>query len=346
MQGMVPEFEKFLEREGTSDERRLYNDVCQFLTKTLGRPIDLEAAFTLIDSIVNWDVERLGVSALYHASKALPTGREEKVLAFTAPTQDETRVARALRRKFELFVQRICQIPDGQRDRIDAVYRSLFENVTRFTGQSRSGRDSRHPHHDWPMFTSNYDAILEYYWTDLVGGVQLNTGFQYDSASKMEIATPQRLRNDGLRLFKLHGSVTWLVDERWGLTEQRAPPQDMKRYGGEKFLGEFMLYPIAGMELYMDPYMTMYQMLGDELSRTERSIVVGYSFSDRVVRDIFVRSVKRNHRLILLHPRASEIQTRLVGLAGKTEPIDARFGSEDYESVHSQIDRALRKPVT
>jgi len=92
--------------------------------------------------------------------------------------------------------------------------------------------------------------------------------------------------------------------------------------------------------------MTMYQMLGDELSRTERSIAVGYSVSDRVVRDIFVRSVKRNHRLILLHPRASEIQTRLVGLAGKTEPIDARFGSEDYESVHSQIDRALRKPVT
>ena len=162
----------------------------------------------------------------------------------------------------------------------------------------------------------------------------------------MELTTPHRFRNDGLRLFKLHGSVTWLVDERWGLTEQRAPPQDMKRYGGEKFLGEFMLYPMADKELYMDPYMTMYQILGEELGKTERSIVIGYSFSDRVIRDIFVRSVKRNHRLILLHPCASEIQERLKGFAGKIEPIDARFGSDDYESVHNLIDRTLRKPVT
>ena len=49
MQGMVKEFEKTLETESKSEERRMYNEICAFLNATLGRPTDLEAVSNCVN---------------------------------------------------------------------------------------------------------------------------------------------------------------------------------------------------------------------------------------------------------------------------------------------------------
>ena len=62
MQGMVSEFEKTLQEGAKSEERRLYEEVCTFLNATLGRPTDLEAVFSVVESIMNWSPDRMGVA--------------------------------------------------------------------------------------------------------------------------------------------------------------------------------------------------------------------------------------------------------------------------------------------
>src|SRR2546426_3532553 len=81
MQQMVIEFEKELnEKTPPSEEARLYGGICNFLNRTLGRPTDLEAVFTVVDSIINWSPDRMGIAALYHAvrSAQLTSGESQE----------------------------------------------------------------------------------------------------------------------------------------------------------------------------------------------------------------------------------------------------------------------------
>ena len=71
MQKMVADFERDLQDRASRVEIDLYEDVRSFLNANLGRPVDLEAVFSVIDSIINWSPDRVGPSALYHAVRSL-----------------------------------------------------------------------------------------------------------------------------------------------------------------------------------------------------------------------------------------------------------------------------------
>jgi hypothetical protein len=62
----VLDFEKFLNENADKKERDLYSDVKQTLETKIHRNADLEAIFTVIDGIINYDdPEKLGMLALY-----------------------------------------------------------------------------------------------------------------------------------------------------------------------------------------------------------------------------------------------------------------------------------------
>ncbi len=341
MQGMVKEFEKTLQTDTKSEERRLYDEVCTFLNATLGRPTDLEAVFSVVESIMNWSPDRMGVAALFHATRVLRSGQvSEGIGVPSPPSADEARIASSLEADFERFVQRACQLREGMSENIATVYQNFFARIAGPANAENPGPDGRHPFGNWPMFTTNYDAILEHYWLDIVQ-VALNTGFGFNSVARMEVSNPEALRGGGLRLFKLHGSITWLLDDRWGLTEQRVPPEAMKTYTGRKFRGPGMLYPIEEKDLYVEPYETMYLVLNRELAQRPWWIAIGYSFGDRIIRGIFERNSRQETRLVLVHPRANEIATRLAGFKGTIRPVQARFGESDYAAVNEAIGKAL-----
>lgn len=103
MQRMVVEFEDELKKDGDTHQQELYARIKTFLSVNLGRPVDLEAVFTIVDSIIDWSPDRLGISALYHTTRLtgdltragnLPT---RDPLAMEAPSSEETSLARNLR---------------------------------------------------------------------------------------------------------------------------------------------------------------------------------------------------------------------------------------------------------
>jgi hypothetical protein len=170
MQQFVSYFEKELEYDGdatinwTDDERSrvygekwLYMEIRETLKKNLGRPVDLEAVFTVVDGLLNYSPERLGLLSLYAATDF------KKHL--TDKSQQDA--CRSLREKFQCFVRDKCIIPEESFSKIGAVYRDFFN---RFALELPGANTFRQSHgyswsDRWTMFTTNYDTCLEYYWS-------------------------------------------------------------------------------------------------------------------------------------------------------------------------------------
>ena len=79
MQQMVEDFEQDLAKTGSKDEIVLYEDIRGFLQTNLGGRVDLEAVFSIIDSITNWAVDRVGPAALYHTLRLVPNAGMRKL---------------------------------------------------------------------------------------------------------------------------------------------------------------------------------------------------------------------------------------------------------------------------
>ena len=326
MQQMVEDFELQLTKAGSEEETRLYQEVRGFLQANLGRPVDLESVFSVIDAIINYSPDRIGPAALYLSVqmqvRAAPKDTKQETYRLSPPEPATVETALVLRGRFESFTRAKCEIPDNNLGKIEEAYDQLFKYFGDRVGGSRYGNRTVG---DWPLFTTNYDPVLEHYWLDFAK-VPLNTGFQWNDVAGMKVSNPDVFRNSGLRLFKLHGSLTWLNDPEYGLTEQRIIPRDLKTATGSRFLGQVMLYPIEEKELYVEPYLTMFQQLNRELASTTPWVVIGYSFADRFIREIFIHNSKKGTRMVLLHPRAKEISKLLTGFRGRIDAVEMRFG--------------------
>jgi len=329
MKQFVTDFEEHLNENATKDERILYTDIKETLEKHLREPVDLEAVFTVIDGIINYSPERLGLLSLYAVSE----------FKKPFPTKMNKPICKLLRQKFQTFVREKCVIPDDSFNRIKEVYQDFFN---RFALELPNQGDVTHGMHAyqnrWKIFTTNYDTCLEYYWREVVGA-DIDTGAVPDNVRHVPVLRSERfVQRNVLQLFKLHGSINWKVEKRTGeITEEDIPMG--RSMTGRRFVGDVMLYPIAEKELYLDPYISMLLRLNRELQYKSVWVVIGYSFNDPVVREIFVRKSNAKKHLILVHPKANQVcKDRLHEIKGKLIPMEKRFGMEEtFRQVNHQI---------
>jgi hypothetical protein len=112
---------------------------------------------------------------------------------------------------------------------------------------------------------------------------------------------------------------------------------------GRRYEGEMMIYPIAEKQLYLDPYISMLLRLNRELHRKSVWVVIGYSFNDPIVREIFVKRSDADKYLILVHPEANEVNGSKLGeFKGRKTLIPARFGLEDFRVVNRKMINSLK----
>jgi len=105
-----------------------------------------------------------------------------------------------------------------------------------------------------------------------------------------------------------------------------------------------MLYPVADKELYLDPYISMLLRLNRELEKKSNWIVIGYSFNDPVIREIFLKKSSSKKRLILVHKRATDIfKEKLSAFKGKISLMDRQFGKVNtFRQINYQIIHELK----
>ena len=339
MKQMVIDFENELSRNGTKEEREIYSDIKKTLEAIIGKNVDLEAVFTVIDGIINYDVERLGLLSTYASAVSFA-----KFLTDVPPPEDMKNICKGLRTKFQNFVREKCLIPEESFSKISVVYHDFFNRFI-VESDTRGGESRRSDYwwrNTWTIFTTNYDTCLEYYWRQ-VARAPINTGFSVDEARRTWVLNPSKFYEETrLRLLKLHGSIGWEIEPDGIVTEEQTVLG--RSLVGREFVGEMMIYPVQEKELYLDPYISMFVQLNRELKNRSIWVIIGYSFNDPVIREIFLKNSNERKKIILVHPDAFQISTnRLNGLEGDVGLITEKFGLEhDFRFINHSIITKLK----
>ena len=95
-------------------------------------------------------------------------------------------------------------------------------------------------------------------------------------------------------------------------------------------------------EVYKDPFFELLTRLKTSLLSEKICAVIGYSFRDEYIRNIFFDAVKRNPeiKIIMINPKAKEIRDDLKPIKDKIDPIEGEFGEE---SVFKELEEKLKE---
>lgn len=342
MKRLVELFEKELEEKRTEDEIWLFSDIKKTLEKELKRQVDLEDVFTVINGIINFDLDRFGLVAAYMTLKEF--SKLPKI-------EDNVKIYSALYNKFEESLRKYILIFEDEYSHISSVYSDFFNtcyDTSTFSGGNHQSKGNYKYCPPWRLFTTNYDTCLEYYWREIVR-IRLNTGFEYDPTRHIHRLSPKLLSIDPnrpmgymLHLFKLHGSINWLKEPDGTVTEQNAI--QLRSFMGRRYLGPMMIYPIQQKELYVEPFISMFVQLNIALRDKKNWIIIGYSFNDPIIREIFLRNSDESKHIVFLHPHGNEITRKHLSdlKYNHYEVLQDKFGMHDnYQEINKLIAASL-----
>ena len=152
------------------------------------------------------------------------------------------------------------------------------------------------------IFTTNYDTVIE----DTCDGLD----FKYDDGfvnSKYFLKFDQHsFFRSKIRIFKMHGSVTWYRKE---------PDQTIFKFPyslDQTDINELMIYPTKDKDIYTYPYYLFQFYFSSLLNTAEELISIGHSFSDpHILAAVKATLATRNNfRLLIVNPCANDIKER------------------------------------
>ena len=149
------------------------------------------------------------------------------------------------------------------------------------------------PHRPLDVFSVNYDICIEQFCDsfekEYVDGFYLK--WEPESLKRKDV---------DVRLHKIHGSLIWYRTDKGSYVKLpiQSKKAEIELTTGEK-ASTLILYPMRKLE-YTLPLMDLLMILKEKLNRIHFAFVVGYSFRDNQIRQIFWNAAKKNKELILI----------------------------------------------
>jgi hypothetical protein len=193
------------------------------------------------------------------------------------------------------------------------VYEPLFGEIKKYS------KDVIH------VFTTNYDRAIEVYCSEPERKCRLINGFSYYESSRKhfwdkdngyDIPPPPSVQDDGVTnvcLYKLHGSLDWKKDEsgRIEATTGETPINE------PKYVEDMLIYPTLspkdGPEV--EPYIIIRDKFRSIMEKVGVCIVIGFSFRDEHIKNIFSDFLKFGKRRLIVVSRSAgkNIEGNLLG---------------------------------
>jgi SIR2-like domain len=325
MRGLVDYFENHLERKAKNGSAKeiltLYREIKQNLQKVHDN-VDLESIFSILYAIER-DTKYSDLPFIFNYIFSKFKGLKNSSIF----TNQEIENAAKLLILYKNFVRKECTINhDLYDDDISQIYDGFLKAIS-FSYDE--------PFH---IYTTNYDRVIETYWegkediNDLfkkTGGLEeLDVGLLSSAAAR-------------IKLVKLHGSLDWFKLTTGKIV--RSSDYKRSKIGGSRVEGEQMLYPIQQKDLYRYPWYDIFKQFKIDLSKTRNWIVIGYSFNDEFIRNMFLEMLNQdgqNSRMLIVHPRAKDIIKKFQWESiQKIKPISDKLGPD---STLKEIVKVLR----
>ncbi len=182
------------------------------------------------------------------------------------------------------------------------------------------------------IFTLNYDATVEVALETSRGQINgdWTTGFGDRGWDPLllEIDRP-------VRLFKLHGSLDWVRDERLGLCSLRWPPAIDSEEIPES-VDSLLIFGTDAKLQAVDPFLTLLYRFRQSVFESAAVVIIGYSFGDQHVNDILWEAMQREATKRCIVVNSSPILDRLS--------VDPRLGRlADVENRFRQVQATARE---
>jgi hypothetical protein len=184
------------------------------------------------------------------------------------------------------------------------------------------------------IFSTNYDLCIETF-------CEQNKVKKCIDGFRLHWDVEELRRNDAdVVLYKIHGSVRWYRTEEGDYEASMIYFKDTKvRLDSGQEAVPLILYPGKKFE-YFEPMFDLLSGLKKRLNHVNYIFVIGYSFKDRHLADIFRYAAKRNpHMIILLiDPNAHAIYQNILK-SHIDNDFQHGFDHEGYDEVGFDVDR-------
>lgn len=155
------------------------------------------------------------------------------------------------------------------------------------------------------IFTTNYDTVIEQYAIE--EHYDLIDGFQFDPNSGFMIWKPLlfQIKNSSSRsivLYKLHGSLNWKKHKNYGIV--KLPGVEKIMDDDWQYTADLLIRPTLSPkeEEGDEPYKLLLSKFVEKIHDTEICLIIGYSFRDKRINEIFYEHLKSGKSLIVVSP--------------------------------------------
>ncbi len=194
-----------------------------------------------------------------------------------------------------------------------------------------------------PFFTTNYDLVLESmeaasdsYWNVERGIGRSGVKFILNQNRFGSISENQKT----LHLFKLHGSTDWWKNNQTGGIEYFQfgnTPSNIENYM------DLLIYPTREKfeKVNDEPFSFFYNMLASylNLKGMKLCIVIGYSFRDKKINELFIPAIESGLRLVVIDNRANHEdlneQLNISDIESKIRIVKLGFGKWNDTKVRN-----------
>ncbi len=364
MEEMSEKFEdgvKYGELDNNGDEK-LYTNIRETLNSN-----NFEGILTILENLTDSrnPIARYIVPLLLTNDENSINEGENREVTDIVELAVSSVLSKRLKSKIIEFVKKNCALKEEEEilQDIIRVYDRLFEIL------------KYNPSSIFNIFTTNYDLIIEKYYdlltyeynlfskkynyVEKLRRISYTDGFfsiaftasgeiiniadgyyawnpkGYDEIIKY--ANNKDIRT--IKLFKLHGSIDQYIEG--DKIVKRDILYSTPTTSGEERL-ESMIYPMREKEVYKDPFFELFTRLKTSLLSEKICIVIGYSFGDEHIRNIFFDAVKRNPeiKILLGDKKPNELMKKLKPIKGNLIPIEGEFGKETFfERLEEELEK-------
>jgi len=221
--------------------------------------------------------------------------------------------------------------------RYDSFLRGLIANPLFHLTPTFPHGDPKYPNVEF--FTTNYDDALETFFE--WAGVPLTDGYIEDIAApgtsnQIEYRFDETEFDDAeaLRIYKLYGSIMYA---RQGHFITRIDPYTWSLPNRRRDFGDLLIYPGATKVIWNEPQLQLFYRLHQRLREpsTQFCIVIGYSFRDRVIADVFKDSLALNPSLCVY---IVGLQARTIARKIFTGYRSVKAVNKSFEALNSALD--------